>query len=201
MNPAQIIIQIPDSYTMPIIRTEIPDILVFEPKIFADDRGYFLETYREEWLRQEGVENQFVQDNLSRSRRGVLRGLHYQIRNAQAKLVMVTKGEVLDVAVDIRRGSPTFGKYVSRILSAENRHIMYIPEGFAHGFHVLSDEADFLYKCSRYYDPGSERGILWSDPQLNIDWGTDAPILSEKDLNLPKLATLKPEDFPDYHAK
>lgn len=186
---------------MNIIKTAIPDILLAEPRIFEDDRGYFMESYRYEWLTDFGVTHQFVQDNLSRSKKGVLRGLHYQIRNAQAKLVMVTQGEVLDVAVDIRKGSPTFGKQVCVRLSADNRRIMYIPEGFAHGFLVLSDQADFLYKCSRYYDPSGERGLHWADATLNIDWGVKNPVLSAKDAVLPTLEAIKPEDLPEYHEK
>jgi dTDP-4-dehydrorhamnose 3,5-epimerase len=186
---------------MNIIETDIPDILVAEPRVFTDDRGYFMETYRHEWLTNFGITHQFVQDNLSRSKKGVLRGLHYQIQNAQAKLVMVTQGEVLDIAADIRKGSPTYGHYVSMRLSAENRRIMYIPEGFAHGFLVLSDQADFLYKCSRYYTPTGERGLHWADPSLNIQWNADSPILSEKDKVLPFLTDIKPEDLPEYHGK
>ncbi|MCC5926270.1 MAG: dTDP-4-dehydrorhamnose 3,5-epimerase [Bacteroidetes bacterium] len=186
---------------MNIIKTDIADILVAEPRIFTDDRGYFMETYRYEWLTDFGITHQFVQDNLSRSKKGVLRGLHYQIRNAQAKLVMVTQGEVLDIAVDIRKGSPSFGKYVSMKLSADNRRIMYIPEGFAHGFLVLSEQADFLYKCSRYYDPSGERGLRWSDPTINIQWEVSTPILSEKDGVLPLLNDIKPEDLPEYHEQ
>lgn len=185
---------------MNIIKTDIPDILVVEPRIFTDERGYFLETYRHEWLNEVGIDHGFVQDNLSRSVQGVLRGLHYQIQNAQAKLVMVTQGAVLDVAVDIRRGSPTFGRHVSMVLSAENRRVMYIPEGFAHGFHVLSPSADFLYKCSRYYDPSGERGLFWADTQLGIDWGTKQPVLSPKDQKLPELSQIINEDLPQYHG-
>ncbi|KPQ00642.1 MAG: dTDP-4-dehydrorhamnose 3,5-epimerase RmlC [Bacteroidetes bacterium HLUCCA01] len=185
---------------MQIIKTDIPEILVVEPRIYTDDRGYFLETYRHEWLSEVGINHDFVQDNLSRSVQGVLRGLHYQIQNAQAKLVMVTQGSVLDVAVDIRRGSPTFGRHVTMLLSSENRRVMYIPEGFAHGFHVISPSADFLYKCSRYYDPSGERGISWADKQLEIDWGTTEPILSPKDQILPELSNVNSEDLPVYHG-
>ncbi|MCH8494837.1 MAG: dTDP-4-dehydrorhamnose 3,5-epimerase [Balneolales bacterium] len=183
---------------MKLIESGISDVLVFEPRVFEDNRGYFMESYRQEWLLGKGVDVEFKQDNLSRSGRGVLRGLHYQVTNAQAKLVMVTHGEVLDVAVDIRKGSPTFGKYVTQRLSAENRRIMFIPEGFAHGFYVLSNYADFLYKCSRYYDPSGERGLHYADPQLNIDWGATQPILSEKDQVLPSLKNISSEDLPEY---
>jgi len=181
-----------------IIKTAIPDVLILQPKIHGDERGYFLESYREAWLKQHGIRKTFVQDNISRSRKGSLRGLHYQIHNAQAKLVMVTQGEVLDVAVDIRLGSPTFGKYVSHKLSAENRHLMFIPEGFAHGFQVLSDTADFMYKCSEYYDPASERGIKWDDPTIGIGWESIEPVISFKDLGLHPLRDISVNDLPKF---
>jgi dTDP-4-dehydrorhamnose 3,5-epimerase len=179
-----------------IIQTKIPDVIIFEPKILGDERGYFLESFRYEWLLKCGINKSFVQDNISRSRKGSLRGLHYQLYNEQAKLVMVTKGEVLDVAVDIRLGSPTFGKYVMHKLSAENRNLMYIPEGFAHGFQVLSETADFMYKCSNYYDPEAERGIKWNDPAIGIQWMEIEPIISNKDLNLINLNEVQEKDLP-----
>lgn len=183
---------------MNIIETQIPEVFVIEPRFFRDDRGYFMETYRREWLESRGVTHDFVQDNLSRSGKGVLRGLHYQIINAQAKLVTVTAGEVLDVAVDLRLGSPTFGKVAMHLLSAENRKIMYIPEGFAHGFLVLSEYADFKYKCSRYYDPSGERGLYFGDSTLDIRWPIQDPILSDKDRALPMLAAIAQADLPTY---
>jgi dTDP-4-dehydrorhamnose 3,5-epimerase len=185
---------------MQLIETNLPDILVFKPRVFQDNRGEFLESFRQEWFSDRGIDTAFVQDNHSRSVKGVIRGLHYQIINPQAKLVMVTRGEVLDIAVDIRRGSPTFGMHVAQRLSADNRMVMYLPEGFAHGFQVLSDEgADFVYKCSRYYDPAGERGILYSDSELALPWEQQTqPLLSEKDLLLPKLNQLSTNDLPIY---
>jgi dTDP-4-dehydrorhamnose 3,5-epimerase len=185
---------------MQLIETNIPDVLVFKPRVFQDNRGEFLESFRQEWFTDRGINTTFVQDNHSRSVRGVIRGLHYQILNPQAKLVMVTRGEVLDIAVDIRRGSPTFGQHVAQRLSAENRMVMFLPEGFAHGFQVLSEEgADFVYKCSRYYDPAGERGILYSDSELALPWDSSAEaLLSEKDLLLPELNQLSLTDLPIY---
>lgn len=172
------------SFYVNVIETKIPGVLIFEPKILGDHRGYFLESFRASWLEEMGIEHRFVQDNISRSKKGTLRGLHYQIENAQAKLVMAAKGEILDVAVDIRRGSPTFGHHVSCLLTEENRRVMYIPEGFAHGFQVLSDVADFMYKCSDYYNAAAERGINALDPALNIPWYDIERIMSDKDLQL-----------------
>jgi dTDP-4-dehydrorhamnose 3,5-epimerase len=170
---------------MNVSATKIPDVLLIEPKVFGDDRGFFYESYNRKAFQQAaGVDVDFVQDNHSRSSRGVLRGLHYQIRQPQGKLVRVVKGEVLDVAVDLRRNSQTFGKWVASILSEENKRQMWVPEGFAHGFLVLSDFAEFLYKTTDYYSPENERCIRWDDPDLSIDWGYDAaPIVSEKDAN------------------
>jgi dTDP-4-dehydrorhamnose 3,5-epimerase len=183
---------------MNIIETQVPEVFVIQPRFFRDDRGYFMETYRHEWLESRGVKHDFVQDNLSRSTKGVLRGLHYQITNAQAKLVTVTAGEVLDVAVDLRRGSPTFGKVAMHVLSEENRKIMYIPAGFAHGFMVLSEFADFKYKCSRYYDPTGERGLHYADPDLQIQWPISMPVISDKDRVLPFLRDIRHEDLPEF---
>ena len=170
---------------MNVIATRVPDVLVIEPKVFGDDRGFFFESFNARAFAQAtGCTLQFVQDNHSRSTRGVLRGLHYQIEQAQGKLVRVTAGEVLDVAVDIRRSSPTFGQWVSVRLSAQNHRQMWVPPGFAHGFVVLSESADFLYKTTDYYAPSAERCIRWDDPQLAIDWELEgAPILSVKDQN------------------
>jgi dTDP-4-dehydrorhamnose 3,5-epimerase len=169
---------------MEVIKTAIPDVLIFKPKTFGDERGYFMETFREQWLLDQGVDIKFVQDNQSSSGKHVLRGLHYQLHQPQGKLVRVISGEVFDVAVDLRRSSPTFGKCIAAILSAENKHIFWIPPGFAHGFVVLSDSAEFCYKCTAYYAPEYDRSLLWSDPALNIPWpqiDRDKLILSDKD--------------------
>ncbi|MDZ4185466.1 MAG: dTDP-4-dehydrorhamnose 3,5-epimerase [Desulfuromonadales bacterium] len=168
---------------MNVILTAIPDVLILEPKVFGDSRGFFFESFNEKVFREAtGVTAHFVQDNHSRSARGVLRGLHYQIEQPQGKLVRCTQGEIFDVAVDIRRDSPTFGQWVGEILSEENKRQMWIPPGLAHGFLVLSDSADFLYKTTEYYAPQHERAILWNDPDLGIEWPLIAPpLLSEKD--------------------
>ncbi|WP_248918260.1 dTDP-4-dehydrorhamnose 3,5-epimerase [Pseudomonas entomophila] len=168
---------------MNIVKTAIPEVLIIEPKVFGDDRGFFFESFNaREFAEKAGFEAAFVQDNHSRSQRGVLRGLHYQIDNPQGKLVRVVQGEVLDVAVDIRRSSKTFGKWVATRLSAKDHTQFWIPPGFAHGFLVLSETADFLYKTTDYYNPKAERCIRWDDPELAIEWGLEAaPILSTKD--------------------
>ncbi|MFB6277219.1 MAG: dTDP-4-dehydrorhamnose 3,5-epimerase [Halothece sp.] len=168
---------------MEITQTEIPEVLILKPKVFGDDRGFFFESFNQKQFREQtGVETNFVQDNHSRSQQHVLRGLHYQIRHAQGKLVRAVIGEILDVAVDIRRSSPTFGQWVSCVLSASNKQQLWVPEGFAHGFYVRSDVAEVLYKTTDYYAPEQERCILWNDPDLAIDWQTsDDPILSSKD--------------------
>lgn len=168
---------------MNVIPTTLPGVLIIEPKVFEDDRGFFYESFNARVFEQQtGVTTSFVQDNHSASRRGVLRGLHYQVENAQGKLVRVVHGEVLDVVVDVRRSSPTFGQWVTTLLSAENRRLLWIPETFAHGFLVLSDRAEFLYKTTAYYNPAAERCIRWDDPDLAIDWQlTEPPLLSEKD--------------------
>ena len=176
------------------IKTEIPDVIIFEPAVFNDERGYFMETYNEKLFADNGINNKFLQDNESKSTKGVLRGLHYQMEPyAQAKLVRVTRGKVLDVAVDIRKGSPTFGKYVSVELSAENKRQLFIPKGFAHGFIVLSDEAEFVYKCDNLYNKESESGLIYNDPFVNIDWKMpiDNLIISEKDKLWPTLDNIK----------
>lgn len=168
---------------MSVIRSEIPDVLVLEPKVFGDDRGFFFESFNERTFAEKtGVSARFVQDNHSRSARNVLRGLHYQIKQAQGKLVRVVAGEVFDVAVDLRKSSPTFGKWAGISLSAENKRMMWIPVGFAHGFLVLSDSADFLYKTTDYYAPEHERCILWNDPDIAIEWPLQRePTLAAKD--------------------
>lgn len=178
---------------------DIPGPVLIEHKVFEDKRGFFLETYREEAYRAAGVTARFVQDNHSGSVRNVLRGLHYQINNAQAKLVRVIRGEVYDVAVDIRRGSPTFGKHCGVVLSEKNRRSFYVPEGFAHGFYVMSDWAEFTYKCSNYYSPHDERGIHWRDPALDVDWPLadgEKPIVSDKDAAYRTLAEMDDKDLP-----
>lgn len=169
--------------------TDIPDVLVIEPQVFGDDRGFVMESYNQRELNKAiGRDIHFVQDNHSSSGRGVLRGLHYQIQQPQGKLVRVLFGEIFDVAVDIRKSSPTFGKWVGAILSADNKRQIWIPEGFAHGFTVLSDRAECLYKVTDYYAPQHERGIIWNDPTLAIDWPSDsAPLISPKDKSAPTL--------------
>lgn len=165
----------------------IPEVLRIEPKVFGDSRGFFLETYSDERYRAVGVKHRFVQDNLSRSRRGTLRGLHYQWPRAQGKLVSCLRGSVFDVAVDLRRGSSTFGKWVGVELSESNKHQLWIPPGFAHGFCVLSEEADFFYKCTDFYVPTDENAVAWNDPTIAIDWPVKAPTLSDKDAAAPRL--------------
>lgn len=175
---------------MKIIETSLSGVLVFEPKVFGDERGFFVETFRESTFIEADLNLKFVQDNQSRSRRGVLRGLHYQLRQPQGKLVRVARGQVFDVAVDVRRGSPTFGQWTGVILDDESHRQMYIPPSFAHGFVVLSEVADFVYRCTDYYHPQSEAGILWNDPDIGIDWPKevlDVVALSEKDSQLPFL--------------
>lgn len=168
---------------MKLTQTAIPDLLIIEPKVFGDERGFFYESFnRRKFVELSGRDVDFVQDNHSRSARGVLRGLHYQIQHPQAKLVRVTQGAVLDVSVDIRKSSPTFGQHVTLELSAENKRMLWIPEGFAHGFVVISESAEFLYKTTDYWYPEYERCILWDDPSLKIDWQLQtAPSLSAKD--------------------
>jgi dTDP-4-dehydrorhamnose 3,5-epimerase len=173
---------------MPFSTTEIPGLLIFEPKVFEDSRGYFFESYNEKVFREEGVDIRWVQDNQSSSEYGVIRGLHYQLEpHAQTKLVRVLRGKILDVAVDIRKGSPTYGKSYSVKLSAKNRKQLLIPPGFAHGFSVLSKKAEVLYKCNSFYNKESEAGIIYNDPALGIDWGIplEDAIVSEKDQVLP----------------
>ncbi|HEX8601261.1 MAG TPA: dTDP-4-dehydrorhamnose 3,5-epimerase [Pseudoduganella sp.] len=170
---------------MNVLQTPIDGLLVIEPKVFGDDRGFFYESFNaQRFAELTGVQLPFVQDNHSRSARGVLRGLHYQIQQAQGKLVRVTAGSVFDVAVDLRKSSPTFGKWHGVVLSAENRRQLWVPPGFAHGFAVTSDFAEFLYKTTDYYAPAHERALLWNDPAIGIDWPLEgAPLLSAKDQN------------------
>ena len=172
-------------------RLKIPEVILIEPKSFSDERGFFLESFKESDFASNGINTKFVQDNVSHSIRGVVRGLHYQkTPKAQAKLVTAIKGEIFDVAVDIRTGSPTFGKWVSEILSSDNHNSLYIPQGFAHGFCVISDEADVIYKVDNEYSAEDERGIIWNDPTLGINWPTQTPILAKKDLESPKLESI-----------
>lgn len=168
---------------MQVIKTEIPDVLILKPTLFGDDRGFFMESFNKlTWLEKTGVDVDFVQDNHSRSTKGVLRGLHYQIKHAQGKLVRVVSGQVFDVAVDLRKSSATFGKWVGVTLSEENRLQFWVPPGFAHGFMVLSEQADFLYKATDYYAPEFDRSIIWNDSELNISWPLGiTPELSAKD--------------------
>ena len=167
---------------MEVIQTEIPDVKIVQPKIYGDDRGFFLETFEQKRYQEMlGINLNFVQDNHSRSQKDVLRGLHFQTKNPQGKLVRVVRGKVFDVAVDIRKDSKTYGKWIGVVLSEDNKTQLWIPPGLAHGFLVLSDIADFEYKCTNYYDPISEACLLWNDPTVNIKWGISNPILSEKD--------------------
>jgi dTDP-4-dehydrorhamnose 3,5-epimerase len=182
---------------MNVIRSVIPEVLIIEPKLSGDSRGFFTEIYQSERYAACGISSRFVQDNLSRSARGVLRGLHLQSPNPQGKLITVLRGSVLDVAVDVRRGSPTFGKHVTVELNDENRRQVWVPRGFAHGFVVISDSADFFYKCDAPYSPNDEIVLQWDDPQLGIDWGKAATIVSQRDKNGRSLAELEPQ-LPRY---
>ncbi|MEG9487888.1 dTDP-4-dehydrorhamnose 3,5-epimerase [Mannheimia indoligenes] len=168
---------------MKIIETKIPDVKLLEPVVFGDERGFFMETFRDEWFRKNVVDRVFVQENHSKSVKGVLRGLHYQTENTQGKLVRVVQGAVFDVAVDLRRNSPTFGYWVGEILSAENKRQLWVPEGFAHGFYVLTETAEFTYKCTDYYNPKAEHSLIWNDEAVGIQWPLEQePSLSAKDL-------------------
>ena len=187
---------------MKIITTLLPGVILFEPKKFGDKRGFFLETFRQDIMKKAGINTHFVQDNHSRSTQGVLRGLHYQMTQTQGKFVRVASGAVFDVAVDIRVGSPTFGKWFGAELNEENMLMMYIPPGFAHGFVVLSEYADFIYKCTDYYHPESEYGIAWDDPDIGIDWKISSLSgkisLSEKDKNNISLKNQPASCLPAY---
>ena len=176
---------------MKVTKTDLPGVLIIEPKAFGDERGFFLETFQAERYREAaGISLPFVQDNHSRSKRGVLRGLHVQTRHVQGKLVRAARGEIFDVAADIDPKSATFGRWVGVTLSDTNHRQLWIPPGYAHGFVVVSEIADFEYKCTDYYDPQAEAGVVWNDPDLHIAWPIEAPTLSEKDKRLPKLAEL-----------
>ena len=168
---------------MKVIDTKIPDVKLLEPQVFGDERGFFMETFRDEWFKQNVADRTFVQENHSKSVKGVLRGLHYQTENTQGKLVRVVSGAVFDVAVDMRENAPTFGQWVGEILSAENKRQLWVPEGFAHGFYVLTDEAEFTYKCTDYYNPKAEHSLIWNDEAVGIEWPLEGePSLSAKDL-------------------
>lgn len=183
---------------MQVTETKIPGVYLIRPQMHEDARGFFYESYHQAKLGELGIREVFVQDNHSKSCRNTLRGLHYQLKHPQAKLCRVVEGEVLDVAVDIRMGSPHFGNWVSAILSAENNQQILVPRGFAHGFLVLSETAEFLYKCSDFYFPEDERGVLWNDPDLGIPWGVNEPVVSNKDAaNLP-LRRILPQFLPSY---
>jgi dTDP-4-dehydrorhamnose 3,5-epimerase len=181
--------------------TSLPGVCELKPRVFRDTRGFFMETYHRARFAELGISDAFVQDNHSQSTQGTLRGLHFQPTRPQAKLCRVIEGEVLDVAVDIRLGSPHFGKWTSLILSATKQNQIYIPRGFAHGFLALTDRIQFLYKCSDFYDPVDERGIAWNDPDLGIEWNIAEPLVSAKDSSLPTLADLPAEFLPVYRPE
>lgn len=183
---------------MNVVETGLPGVLLVEPDVFGDDRGFFMETFNAERYREAGLPSEFVQDNLSFSQHGVLRGLHFQNPNPQGKLVYVLQGEVFDVAVDIRAGSPNFGEWTGVTLSAENKRQFYVPEGFAHGFLVTSDSALFAYKCTDRYNREAEFGIRWDDPEIGIQWPADTPSLSEKDQSFPLLSAIPEKWLPAY---
>ena len=180
------------------IETTLPGVCLIEPLVIEDERGFFFESYHEIKFANLAIKDRFVQDNHARSVKNTLRGLHYQIKHPQAKLCRVVQGEVLDVVVDVRRGSPNFGRWESGVLSALNRRQMYVPPGFAHGYLVLSETAEFLYKCSDFYYPEYERGVQWNDPQIGINWGVEAPILSDKDRRNQPLSGIALTELPRY---
>tara|TARA_B100000945_G_scaffold258628_1_gene216398 strand:- start:211 stop:762 length:552 start_codon:yes stop_codon:yes gene_type:complete len=183
---------------MECIDTKIKDVKLIKPKIYGDSRGFFLETYQKNHFKDIGIPYDFIQDNHSRSKKNTLRGLHYQLDKMQGKLVRVSNGCVYDVAVDMRKGSPTFKEHVSFILSDENQFQLFIPPGFAHGFCVISDEADFEYKCTEFYNPNSEVGVMWDDPDLDIDWPISNPMVSDKDNKNFLISEIPNELIPKY---
>ena len=185
---------------MKIIETSLPGCVIVEPAVFGDDRGFFFETWNADRYGEHGLPTKFVQSNVSASAKGVLRGLHYQWPNPQGKLVSVLEGEVYDVAVDIRRGSPHFGRWSAVVLSAENKRQFWIPEGFAHGFAVLSDRAIFSYLCTAQYDKTADAGVRWDDARIGIDWPVSDPLLSDKDAKAPFLEDVSPDRLPTYVA-
>ena len=184
--------------TLKFTEKSIPDVILIEPIPFEDDRGFFMETFHSEKYAEFGIPRPFLQDNHSHSHRGTLRGFHYQLKNPQGKLVYVVKGEIFDVAVDIRRGSPSFGRWTGDLLSEKNKRQLYIPEGFAHGFCVLSETADVIYKCTDLYAPGDEYGVFWADDAIDIAWPMENPILSEKDLKNPMLRDIEDVYLPPF---
>ncbi len=180
------------------IETDLPGVLLVEPRVFEDSRGFFMETFHQKKYAEAGIDHTFIQDNYSHSTRGTLRGLHYQLNHPQGKLVYVITGEIYDVAVDIRRGSPKFGKWTGQYLSDKNRRQIFVPEGFAHGFCVLSETADVLYKTTDLYYPDDEYGVLWSDPSIAIDWPVEVPVVSDKDKLFPGLNEAPEKHLPIY---
>ena len=180
------------------IETSLPGVVILEPQVFRDKRGYFMEIHHAKKYRELGINAEFVQDNHSRSQKNILRGLHYQLGHAQDKLISVICGVIFDVAVDIRWGSPTFGLWVGVELSSENNRQLFVPKGFAHGFCVVSETVDVLYKCSDYYSPADENGILWNDPDIGIDWPIDKPVLSPKDELYSLLKDIPADQLPQY---
>lgn len=186
---------------MRITPTNLQEVLLIEPDVYGDGRGFFMESWHRRRYEESGIPSDFVQDNLSRSSKGVLRGLHFQNPNAQGKLVCVLDGAVFDVAVDIRRNSPTYGTWVGEVLSSENKNQLYIPPGFAHGFCVLSDSALFTYKCTAFYEPDHEHAIRWDDPEIGIEWPTTNPTLSTKDESAPPLSSIPVRNLPVYAGR
>lgn len=183
---------------MNVIETKLPGVLILEPVVFGDERGYFLETWSATRYEDAGIPGPFVQDNISFSRKGILRGLHFQYPQSQGKLVQILSGEVVDVAVDIRVGSPTFGQWVAEVLSGTNHRQMYAPPGFAHGYCVTSETALFSYKCTDFYNPETEGGIIWDDPDLGIDWRVHEPVLSPKDAGYGRLKDIGRDELPPF---
>ena len=183
---------------MDVESTAIPEVKLIKPEVHKDDRGYFFESYKINDFADHGLPTNFVQDNQARSEKGVLRGLHYQLENPQGKLVWVTEGKVIDAAVDIRKGSPTFGQAVTAVLDDESHYRFYVPPGFAHGYYVLTDFALFQYKCTDIYHPEDEYGIIWNDPNINISWGDGDKLISEKDTKLPNLMDINNVSLPKY---
>ena len=185
-------------YKMNIKETKLTGVLILEPKVFTDDRGYFFETWNSTRYEQAGIPGPFVQDNISFSTKGILRGLHFQYPQSQGKLIQVLSGEVEDVVVDIRAGSPTYGQWLSEVLSESNHRQMYVPPGFAHGYCVTSEAALFSYKCTDFYNPATEHGIIWNDPDIGIAWPIAQPVLSTKDAVYPRLKDLRLENLPQF---
>ncbi len=186
---------------MKVTETELPGVLLLEPQVFSDDRGWFLETWSVQRYAEAGLSGTFVQDNVSFSHKGTVRGLHFQYPQSQGKLIQILVGEVFDVAVDIRIGSPAFGKWTAGTLSVANHRQLYIPPGFAHGFCVLSETAVFSYKCTEYYNAAYDCGIIWNDPDINIDWPISEPVFSPKDAGLAKLKDIPAERLPQFEAE